>query len=238
MAGEVANKGFTAPPSEALCKAELMLGEEVQFAVAQNVGTSSRDAATSAGKRAFDFGSALLLILFLAPALLLIGIAIYLESGGPILFSQTRGGLGGRIFTIYKFRTMRDVDGVEGWTQRVDARITPVGGFLRRTSLDELPQLLNVLLGDMSLVGPRPHASDMDEEYRAQIRGYDNRLRVRPGITGLAQVSDLRGSIGELAEMHRRLAADAQYIENWSLGLDLRILARTIPHLLQSGNAY
>jgi putative colanic acid biosynthesis UDP-glucose lipid carrier transferase len=213
-------------------------GAPVQFVAVEYVRGSARDAATDRGKRAFDLGIALLLILVLAPALLLIALAIFVESGAPIFFRQTRGGLGGGTFTIYKFRTMREVDGVEGWTQRADARITPVGGFLRRTSLDELPQLINVVLGDMSLVGPRPHASNMDEDYRGQIHGYDNRFRVRPGITGLAQVSDLRGSIGELDDMHRRLAADSEYIENWSLGMDLRILVRTVPHLLHSGNAF
>jgi lipopolysaccharide/colanic/teichoic acid biosynthesis glycosyltransferase len=210
----------------------------VQFVAVRNVRESSRDAAGSAGKRAFDLAASIVLMLLLAPALLLIALAIYIESGGPILFRQPRGGLEGRIFTIYKFRTMREVEGLDGWTQRADARITLLGGLLRRTSLDELPQLLNVALGDMSLVGPRPHASDMDDEYRALIHNYDHRLRVRPGITGLAQVSDLRGSIGQLDEMQRRLAADAEYIDNWSMGLDMRILARTIPHLLQAGNAF
>jgi lipopolysaccharide/colanic/teichoic acid biosynthesis glycosyltransferase len=210
----------------------------VQFVAVRNVRESSRDAAGSAGKRAFDLAASIVLMLLLAPALLLIALAIYIESGGPILFRQPRGGLEGRIFTIYKFRTMREEEGLDGWTQRADARITLLGGLLRRTSLDELPQLLNVALGDMSLVGPRPHASDMDDEYRALIHNYDHRLRVRPGITGLAQVSDLRGSIGQLDEMQRRLAADAEYIDNWSMGLDMRILARTIPHLLQAGNAF
>jgi putative colanic acid biosynthesis UDP-glucose lipid carrier transferase len=238
MCGEVANKHFTASPSTALSDAELSLGGTVQFAAVKDVRPLACDAATDGGKRSFDLIASVLLIVLLAPVLALISLAIFVESGGPVLFRQPRGGLGGRVFTIFKFRTMCEVEGVEGWTQRSDARITPVGGFLRRTSLDELPQLFNVVLGDMSLVGPRPHACDMDEEYRSQIHDYDYRLRARPGITGLAQVSDLRGTIGELGQMRRRLAADAEYIDNWSMGLDLRILANTIPHLLEAGNAF
>ncbi|MFC3069219.1 sugar transferase [Phenylobacterium soli] len=203
----------------------------------QIAGAGGADAANSRAKRLFDVVTATTLILLLLPTLLLIAAAIFLESGGPVLFRQVRGGLNGRLFTIYKFRTMR-VDCGEGWTRRDDDRITPLGGFLRRTSLDELPQLLNVVLGDMSLVGPRPHAAAMDDEYRAQIATYDARLRTRPGITGLAQVSDLRGSIGALDEMHRRLAADVEYIDSWSLWLDVKILVRTVPHLLFSGNSY
>jgi putative colanic acid biosynthesis UDP-glucose lipid carrier transferase len=195
-------------------------------------------AADSLAKRAFDLVVGALLLFVLAPTLLLIAAAIYVESGGPVFFRQQRGGLGGRTFSIWKFRTMLPTDGFGGWTQRDDKRVTPLGAFLRRTSLDELPQLFNVMAGEMSLVGPRPHASAMDAEYGAAIGEYPLRMRVRPGITGLAQVSDLRGSVDGVESMRQRVRADVDYIDNWSIGLDLKILAKTIPHLLGASNAY
>jgi putative colanic acid biosynthesis UDP-glucose lipid carrier transferase len=195
-------------------------------------------AANSFAKRAFDLTVAAVLLFVLTPTLLLIAAAIYIESGGPVFFRQERGGLGGRVFSIWKFRTMLPTESFGGWTQRDDKRVTPLGAFLRRTSLDELPQLFNVIAGDMSLVGPRPHASAMDSEYGAAIGEYQARMRVRPGITGLAQVSDLRGSVEGVEAMRRRVRADVEYIDNWSIGLDLKILAKTVPHLLGSSNAY
>jgi putative colanic acid biosynthesis UDP-glucose lipid carrier transferase len=195
-------------------------------------------AANSFAKRTFDLTVAAVLLFVLTPTLLLIAAAIYIESGGPVFFRQERGGLGGRAFSIWKFRTMLPTESFGGWTRRDDKRVTPLGAFLRRTSLDELPQLFNVIAGDMSLVGPRPHASAMDSEYGAAIGEYQARMRVRPGITGLAQVSDLRGSVDGVEAMRRRVRADVEYIDNWSIGLDLKILAKTIPHLLGSSNAY
>lgn len=195
-------------------------------------------AADSVAKRAFDLVVASLLVLVLTPTLLLIAAAIFLESGGPVFFRQERGGLGGRVFSVWKFRTMLPTDTFGGWTQRNDKRVTPLGAFLRRTSLDELPQLFNVVAGDMSLVGPRPHPSAMDAEFGAAIGEYNARMRVRPGITGLAQISDLRGSIDGVEEMRQRVRADVDYIDNWTLGLDIKILAKTVPHLLLSRNAY
>jgi len=195
-------------------------------------------AADSAAKRAFDLVVATLLLFVLTPTLLLIAAAIFIESGGPVFFRQERGGLGGRVFSIWKFRTMLPTDNFGGWTQRDDKRVTPLGAFLRRTSLDELPQLFNVVAGDMSLVGPRPHASAMDAEYGAAIGEYNERMRVRPGITGLAQISDLRGSVDGVEGMRQRVRVDVDYIDRWSLGLDIKILAKTVPHLLFSGNAY
>jgi putative colanic acid biosynthesis UDP-glucose lipid carrier transferase len=195
-------------------------------------------AADSILKRAFDLMVGGLLLFVLTPTLLLIAAAIYVESGGPVFFRQERGGLGGRTFSIWKFRTMLPTDGFGGWTQRDDKRVTPLGAFLRRTSLDELPQLFNVMAGEMSLVGPRPHASAMDAEYGAAIGEYQLRMRVRPGITGLAQISDLRGSVDGVEAMRQRVRADVDYIDTWSIGLDLKILAKTIPHLLGSSNAY
>jgi putative colanic acid biosynthesis UDP-glucose lipid carrier transferase len=195
-------------------------------------------AADSIAKRAFDLVVASILLFVLAPTLLLIAAAIFIESGGPVFFRQERGGLGGRVFRIWKFRTMVATDSFEGWTARNDKRVTPLGAFLRRTSLDELPQLFNVLAGDMSLVGPRPHATAMDSEFGEAICEYQLRMRVRPGITGLAQVSDLRGSVEGVEAMRRRVKADVEYIDSWSMALDVKILAKTIPHLLGSSNAY
>ena len=231
-------KGFTAKMPADLVPAQTSLGVDMPAAAAQSWPLIVGHAARSLRKRALDVVLAGLLTLFLAPTLLLIAAAIFIESGGPVIFRQGRTGLAGRHFTIFKFRTMIAAPSVSVWTQRDDARVTRVGAFLRRTSLDELPQLLNVLIGDMSLVGPRPHAISMDEEWEARLSGYGQRFRVRPGITGLAQISDLRGSVDHIDQMRERIAADVEYVDRWTLGLDLMILARTLPHLMESGNAY
>lgn len=172
--------------------------------------------------------------------LLAIGTAIRLTSPGPILFRQRRTGLNGRVFAIYKFRTMSVIeDGdIIVPAARNDARVTPLGSFLRRYILDELPQVLNVLKGEMSFVGPRPHALAHDRHYGAQIPDYSRRFTVRPGLTGLAQVRGLRGEIHRLDGMAQRIAADAEYATRWSLGGDLMILLRTVPLLLNRLNAY
>jgi len=237
--GDLPNKVFTASPSPVLLPPGVQLGVTVDLVgdglwPTDGVGA----AANSFAKRAFDLVVGALLLFVLTPTLLLIAAAIFVESGGPVFFRQERGGLGGRTFSIWKFRTMLPTDEFGGWTQRDDKRVTPLGAFLRRTSLDELPQLFNVMAGEMSLVGPRPHASAMDAEYGAAIGEYLQRMRVRPGITGLAQISDLRGSVGGVEAMRQRVRADVDYIEQWSLGLDLTILVKTIPHLLGSSNAY
>ncbi len=190
--------------------------------------------ASSVLKRSVDVLGAVLLLLALLPALILVGLAIRLESPGPALFRQRRTGLAGRPFTVFKFRSMAtQKDGVLTALPATvdDPRITPVGRLLRRSSVDELPQLLNVLRGEMSLVGPRPHAIEHDERYAAEIEGYCRRFQVRPGITGLAQINGSRGG-GDVFEMRRRLVLDSRYIEEWSLLSDLRILALTIPHLI------
>ncbi len=193
-------------------------------------------AAASLFKRYFDLLGALLLLLALLPALTVVGLAIRLESPGPALFRQKRTGLAGRPFMVFKFRSMVTVAGQE--TARAtapatvdDTRITPLGRLLRRSSVDELPQLLNVLRGEMSLVGPRPHAIDHDEKYAAEIEDYGLRFQVRPGMTGLAQINGSRGG-GEVFEIRRRLVLDRRYIEDWSLLSDLRILFLTVPHLI------
>jgi putative colanic acid biosynthesis UDP-glucose lipid carrier transferase len=192
-------------------------------------------------KRFFDFLAALVLILFLSPLLLLLALFVKSSSPGPIIFRQDRYGLRGERFTIYKFRTMTviekgDQDGLEQ-ARRNDPRITPIGKFMRQWSLDELPQLFNVLNGSMSLVGPRPHAVAHNEEYRRLITGYMQRHQLRPGITGLAQVKGFRGETAQLSSMKNRIEADLQYLKDWSFLLDLEILIKTLLRL-RSVNAY
>lgn len=191
-------------------------------------------------KRLCDFFAALLLLVFFAPVLLLTALLIKLESPGPALFRQTRGGLNGRLFTIYKLRSMRceenGPDVVQA--QRGDDRVTKIGKLIRMASIDELPQLLNVLKGDMSLVGPRPHAQAHDDYYSTLIPSYNQRFMARPGLTGLAQIKGLRGATGEIEEMSARVNADIDYIDNWTLLTDLRIMLLTVPHLLLAENAY
>jgi putative colanic acid biosysnthesis UDP-glucose lipid carrier transferase len=175
----------------------------------------------------FVAGAALLGAL---PLLLLIALLVKLTSRGPVIFRQKRYGLDGEQITVYKFRSMtvtEDGAHVEQ-ARRGDHRLTPIGGFLRRTSLDELPQLINVVQGRMSLVGPRPHAVVHNEQYRRLIKGYMIRHKVRPGITGLAQVNGCRGETAELEEMQARVRYDLEYLRRWSPGLDLVILWRTL----------
>ena len=171
----------------------------------------------------------MILFLVFLPVMLIIALMIRCKMGGPVLFKQQRHGLDGKTFRIYKFRTMATSD-LPGTPQARpnDPRITPLGSWLRRTSLDELPQLYNVLQGRMSLVGPRPHAMDHNEYYKDMIEDYMQRHRVKPGMTGWAQVNGYRGYTETLADMKKRVEYDLYYIDNWSLGLDLKILAMTI----------
>lgn len=196
--------------------------------------------AHSFGKRGVDIAGALFALLVFLPLLLCIAMAVRLESGGPVIFKQRRTGHCGRIFTIYKFRTMtvaEDSGNVRQAT-RDDARVTAIGAVLRKLSLDELPQFLNVLKGDMSLVGPRPHALAHDEHYGNLIPAYADRFRAKPGLTGLAQVNGLRGEILNLHGMRDRIVADNLYIDSWSLGLDLAILAKTVMIIFRDPQAY
>jgi Undecaprenyl-phosphate glucose phosphotransferase len=191
-------------------------------------------------KRLIDVTIASLLLVLMAPLLMSIAVGIRLTSPGPVIFRQRRYGLDGREIVVYKFRTMSVVED-SGWltqAQRNDERVTRFGRFLRRWSLDEFPQLINVLQGRMSLVGPRPHAVAHNEEYRRLIRGYMVRHKVPPGITGLAQVNGLRGETRRLKDMQRRVQLDLQYVRGWSLWLDLKILALTVPVLFRSDRAY
>jgi putative colanic acid biosysnthesis UDP-glucose lipid carrier transferase len=177
-----------------------------------------------------DYIIGAMLIIILAPFLLIIALLIRIDSPGPAIFKQKRYGFNNKIFEIYKFRTMRIAEVPDGKTVQAvpdDARVTKLGKFLRRTSIDELPQLFNVMNGSMSLVGPRPHAVDHNEEYAKIIRGYFARHRVKPGITGLAQVKGFRGLTDTLDKMQNRVKYDIIYTENSSLLLDLRILAKT-----------
>lgn len=183
---------------------------------------------------------AALILIVIAPLLLLIAAAIKMDSAGPVFFRQARKGWSGKVFHIWKFRSMfvhQSAPGVVQQASRHDPRITRVGAFLRKTSLDELPQLFNVLWGEMSLVGPRPHAVQHDEEYSQRIDAYFARHNIKPGITGLAQVRGLRGETIEIARMQQRIEADIEYINNWSLWLDLTILVRTLG-ALTGKNAY
>ena len=192
-------------------------------------------------KELFDRLFALCALLAISPILLACAIAVKLSSPGPVFFRQRRKGAGGRIFMIYKFRTMRlhkQKAGVLEQAKRNDPRITRVGGFLRRTSLDELPQFFNVLCGDMSVVGPRPHALEHDDLYQNVVAGYIHRYRVKPGITGWAQVNGFRGETDRLEKMEGRVEHDLYYLRNWSFGLDLRIILATIFKGLIHHNAY
>jgi Undecaprenyl-phosphate glucose phosphotransferase len=191
-------------------------------------------------KRAMDIVLSAGLILFFAPLLLAISVTIMCDSSGPILFRQRRSGYQGRPFRILKFRTMTVMeDGdVPDQVSKNDRRVTRVGRILRKYSLDELPQLINVLRGEMSLIGPRPHALAHDALYSKQIENYEIRQHVKPGITGWAQVHGLRGETQTLDLMYRRIEFDCWYAKNCSVLLDLRILARTILEVLRPRNAY
>jgi putative colanic acid biosynthesis UDP-glucose lipid carrier transferase len=183
---------------------------------------------------------ALLILIFVSPLMLITAILIRFESPGPVFFRQERTGWDGKNFKIWKFRSMlmhNEEDGVVRQATRGDPRITRIGRFIRRTSIDELPQLFNVLMGQMSLVGPRPHALQHNLEYSKRIEAYLARHRIKPGITGLAQIRGFRGETKELEQMEKRVKYDLEYINNWSLWLDLSILVRT-PFTLRNGNAY
>ena len=196
--------------------------------------------ATARSKRLLDVHVAMTLIVLVLPAMILIALLVCLTSTGPVLFRQRRTGLNGQPFHVFKFRTMyvtEDGDAVRHATRR-DARVTPIGALLRATSVDELPQLFNVLRGDMSLVGPRPHALAHDRHYGELLENYTLRFSVRPGITGLAQIRGLRGEIHHLSCMERRVRADCEYIERWSLAFDVVIILQTIPRMLRDPKAY
>jgi undecaprenyl-phosphate galactose phosphotransferase/putative colanic acid biosynthesis UDP-glucose lipid carrier transferase len=209
-------------------------------AVAIEIQSEPLGATARAVKRAFDVMASIALLILLIPVFGLVSLSIKLDSRGPVLFRQTRRGLRGQEFKIFKFRSMRVLEDGPSVVQagRFDRRVTRVGGLIRRLSIDELPQLLNVLRGEMSLVGPRPHAVAHDDHYSKAIPNYEIRQHVKPGITGWAQVNGLRGETKELWKMHRRIEFDIWYARNCSLLLDARILLLTVVEVFRQRNAY
>ena len=190
-------------------------------------------------KRTFDIVMASVILILISPTMMAIAVAVKLTSPGPVLFVQKRYGLNGQPINVLKFRTMTVCESGENFTQctHCDPRVTPVGAFLRRYSLDEFPQFLNVLEGSMSVVGPRPHAVAMNEEYRKLVSGYMLRHKVKPGITGLAQVNGFRGPTETLDKMQGRIRMDLEYIRTWTPLLDLKIILRTIAGGFTGNNA-
>ncbi len=191
-------------------------------------------------KRLEDILVASLILAIIAVPMALIALGVKLSSPGPVLFKQRRYGLNGAVVEVWKFRSMTVCeDGAKVvQAQKGDSRVTPFGAFLRRTSLDELPQFINVLQGQMSVVGPRPHAVAHNEQYRRLIRGYMLRHKVKPGITGWAQISGWRGETETLDKMEMRVKHDLEYVQNWSLWLDIKIIFLTVFKGFINKNAY
>ncbi|BCB62886.1 undecaprenyl-phosphate glucose phosphotransferase [Halomonas sp. A020] len=192
-------------------------------------------------KRAEDIVLGSLISLMILPVCLAIAVVIKVTSPGPILFKQHRAGSNGKVFKVYKFRSMKvhqEKSGTVTQATKNDDRLTPIGAFLRRTSLDELPQFFNVLQGRMSIVGPRPHALAHNEYYKELVESYMRRHKVKPGITGWAQVNGLRGETEALEKMQRRVEYDLWYIDNWSVWLDLKIIFMTVFKGFKHANAY
>jgi exopolysaccharide biosynthesis polyprenyl glycosylphosphotransferase len=193
-----------------------------------------------AAKRVCDVLIAGATILFLSPMMIFVGAMIALDSKGPIIFRQNRNGFNGKQFVIYKFRTLSVLENGEVVNQvkRDDDRVTRIGRVLRATSIDELPQLFNVLKGDMSLVGPRPHAIAHDNQYTNLVADYALRHHVKPGMTGWAQVNGFRGETAQVEQMRKRVAFDLWYIDNWSFWFDLKILLFTCVEITRRRNAF
>jgi putative colanic acid biosynthesis UDP-glucose lipid carrier transferase len=191
-------------------------------------------------KRVSDIILALVILVMISPILAALAIGVKLSSPGPIIFKQRRNGLDGEEIMVYKFRSMRVMDNgaVVKQATKGDPRITPFGAFIRKTSLDELPQFVNVLQGRMSIVGPRPHAVAHNEEYRRLIKAYMVRHKVKPGITGWAQVNGCRGETETIEKMQARVEYDLEYLRNWTLALDLQIIIRTVRLMVFDRNAY
>jgi undecaprenyl-phosphate galactose phosphotransferase/putative colanic acid biosynthesis UDP-glucose lipid carrier transferase len=191
-------------------------------------------------KRAVDIAGASLALIIFSPLMLVSALAVKIDSDGPVLFRQRRNGFNAKQFVIFKFRTMSVMEDGPAVLQatRSDPRVTGVGKILRRSSIDELPQLLNVILGDMSLVGPRPHALAHDNHYGDLLSEYAFRHHVKPGITGWAQVKGYRGETTRIEQMKGRIDCDLWYINNWSLLLDLKIMALTCVAVMRRKNAF
>lgn len=207
-------------------------------AIYLNESPISSHPAALLGKEMMERTLAALAIIALSPMMLAAAIAVKLSSPGPVLFKQPRHGCNGEVIKVWKFRSMRVHDDTEvRQATRTDSRITKVGAFLRRSSIDELPQLFNVLFGEMALVGPRPHAVTHNIYYTGKVEAYMARHRLKPGITGLAQITGHRGETETLEKMQQRVAQDLNYINQWSLWLDIKILVKT-PFTLFSKNIY
>src|SRR5215467_12069197 len=191
-------------------------------------------------KRVFDVIVASSALVMLSPLLVLVAIAVKLDSRGPVLFRQTRHGYNNEIIKVFKFRTMTKVEDGDNFVQAVqnDKRITQVGRILRRTNIDELPQLINVLSGEMSIVGPRPHPTALNKMFEGKISAFSRRHAVKPGITGWAQINGYRGATDTLEKMQRRVEYDLYYIDNWSFWFDLRIMIMTVFSKTAYTNAY
>lgn len=216
------------------------IGEVAGFPVV-NLASAPVDGMDGLIKTIEDRVLSALILLLISPLLLLIAVGVKLSSPGPVLFRQKRLGLGGEEITVLKFRSMKlhaDAPGQVTQATKNDERVTPFGAFLRRTSLDELPQFFNVLRGEMSIVGPRPHALAHNEQYKELVDRYMLRHLMKPGITGWAQINGFRGETDTLEKMEKRVEHDLYYIEHWSLWLDLRIIALTIVRGFKDGNAY
>ena len=218
---------------------------EFELAVGSAGRATEHKSLASLRKRIFDFTLAGLTLIFTMPILLVIAVLIKLQDGGQVLFAQERVGVNGKMFKCYKFRSMvanaqerldhllaTDPEARAEWEQtqklRRDPRITRLGAFLRKSSLDELPQLWNIVRGDMSIVGPRPQPVNLNEQYRNKISYFMKRHNVKPGITGLAQISGARGETATIDDMSTRINFDLEYIKKWSLFLDIKIIYKTI----------
>ncbi len=206
-----------------------------------NLRSSPLDGPAHLLKAIMDKTLASLILLMISPLMICIALGVKLTSPGPVFFRQLRHGIGGKPIEVWKFRSMRVHQEAEGHVTQArkgDSRVTPFGAFLRRTSLDELPQFINVLQGSMSIVGPRPHAIAHNEQYKTLVDRYMQRHRVKPGITGWAQVNGLRGETDTVEKMARRVEYDLYYMQNWSVWFDLRIIAMTIFKGFTGTNAY
>jgi putative colanic acid biosynthesis UDP-glucose lipid carrier transferase len=213
---------------------------ELGSAVAVEMQRPPRSNAELALKRVIDIMGASVGLMLLGPILLMAAIAIKLDSPGPIFFFQTRRGFNGQTFKIFKFRSMSVLEdgGAVKQATKHDARVTRVGAWIRKTSIDEIPQLLNVLRGDMSLVGPRPHAAAHDDEFIETVENYAYRHHVKPGITGWAQVHGYRGETPTMEAIRRRVEFDRWYINNWTVWLDITIMLRTLGAVIRGKNVY
>lgn len=191
-------------------------------------------------KHILDKLVAITTLIALSPLLILVSLLIKIDSRGPVIFKQSRNGLNNNTFQVWKFRTMCVMENGSQVQQakKDDVRITRIGNFLRKSSIDELPQLINVLLGDMAIVGPRPHPVSLNNRFRPLIENYDQRCAMRPGLTGLAQINGYRGPTKTVEQMRNRIECDIQYIQNWSLWADIKIILATPYYGLISKNAF